>query len=123
MKRASPKSSMPDSKESNYQVGYGGPPKSGQFQPGNKAHLKRRNKSKMAGAQFARVMGEKVLTTASDAQSHQSRLQLLVDNCVAAACRGDMRSAADLLRMHSTSKPVGNMRRVVLIFDAEDAKL
>jgi len=100
---------------SEYRVGYGKPPAEHRFQPGNQAHLKRANKRKREGLLFREIAKAPVKIRRNGSDIYVSRLQLLIDNFVAAAVRGDVRAAAILLKIHSGSKEVGDLMPQLLI--------
>jgi hypothetical protein len=109
---------------SEYSVGYKKPPIDHRFQPGNREHLKRSKIGKNPeGKLYRKVIGTSVKISHGRTSSYASRIQVLVDNFIAAAVRGDVGAAAILLQMHARSKEIGDMASIILVFEAADARL
>lgn len=106
-----------------YNVGYGKPPSEHRFQPGNTEHLKRKKKQKREGILFRELTAATVKVRRKESVVYVSRLQLLVDNHVAAAVRGDVSAAATLLKIHSRAKEIGDLMPQLFIIQRTDAKL
>jgi hypothetical protein len=100
-------------------VGYKKPPIATQFKPGNREWLKRGKTAKTSeGPLYRKVMGAAVKIKSDGSPTYASRMQVLVDNFVAAAVRGDIGAAELLLQMHARSKEFGDLNPVVLVFPA-----
>lgn len=109
---------------SRYEVGYKRPPISTRFKPGNREWVKRRKAPKNSEVQlFRQLMSAAVKIDRNGAASYVGRMQMLVDNFVAAAVRGDLAAADLLLTMHARSKELGDLSPIILVLDAADAKL
>jgi Family of unknown function (DUF5681) len=86
----------------NYKVGYGKPPKSGQFKPGKSGNPKGRPKGSLKLAtDLAAELGERI-TIREDGRSRQvSKQRALIKSLMAKALQGDVRANATLLAMYA----------------------
>ncbi len=114
MKRKSPKK---------YLVGYRRPPSEHRFKPGNKEHLKRTKNRKREGILFRDIARGSVKVLRKGSVVYASRMQVMIDNYVAAAVRGDIRAAACLLKLHGRSREIGDLEPQVLYISRVDAEL
>ncbi|HRF07946.1 MAG TPA: hypothetical protein PL193_04780 [Xanthobacteraceae bacterium] len=114
---------MNDMPPHDYNVGYGKPPVEHRFQPRNIKHLKRKKNHKREGILFRDLAAAAVKVRRKGSIVYVSRLQLLIDNHVAAAVRGDIRAAATLLKIHSRAKEIGDLMPQLFVIQRVDAKI
>jgi hypothetical protein len=108
-----------------YKIGRGKPPKATRFKRGNQEWRKREEKRKQkqaetfsAGRDFRAVLGSMMRVRRKGKVVKEFRLQVIVDQLIAAALQGDVGAANDLLSFHIDAETVGDFGGVtLLIFD------
>jgi len=107
-----------------YSIGYAKPPIEHQFKRGNTQHLKRSPRAtKIDGKLFRDLLATPTKASRNGALVYRTRLELLVENFVAGAVRGDVRAATTLLKMHSRSREINEFAPLIIEFSGDDARL
>ncbi len=83
-----------------YEVGYGRPPKNGQFKPGQSGNPKGRRKgSKNLATDLAEELGETIRIREGDRNLRVSKQRAMLKALVAKALKGDARAASLLIAL------------------------
>lgn len=87
-----------------YEVGYGKPPKSGQFKPGQSGNLKgSRKKPESVAEQVRRILGKKVTVTEGGKQKRLTLQEIMLTSVANKAAKGDLKALSfimDLTKSH-----------------------
>ena len=100
-----PAAALPKARD--YEVGYGKPPKSGQFKPGQSGNPKGRPKGAKGMNTIVReIMTEKVSVRRPDGSTTKlSRAEVLMQKTVEAAVKGNFKAADLLVKMYRLAVP------------------
>ena len=92
---------MPKKKDDgDYEVGYGKPPKAGQFKPGQSGNKKGRPKgSKNLKTDLKDVLGETITVTVNHKQKKITKQKAMLLSAVAKAVKGDMKATNTLISL------------------------
>lgn len=89
---------MDDRKKGPYEVGYGKPPKSGQFKPGQSGNPRGRPKKAPATAEvLEKQLGRELIVSTSEGPKKMPVLEVLIAGQVKKAAAGDTRAVKVLL--------------------------
>lgn len=104
-----------------YDVGYKKPPQSTRFKKGNREYLKRSKKqSGVEAGVFAAIMSETIPTRKGERTVYRSRMEIVIDNFFAAALKGDIKAAEDLILLHTKFTKKNQMAPIfVHLFDED----
>jgi hypothetical protein len=81
-----------------YEIGYGKPPKTGRFKPGQSGNPKGRKKGSRSAATIYRgLIEEKITITEGDREKKMSRLEVVLRQTMGKALKGDAKATAQLL--------------------------
>lgn len=100
-----------------YEVGYGKPPRYSRFKPGNRANpYGRRGKKKprTEAEIFNDVMNGLATYHEGGKSKRAPRLELLIKTYGAAALKGDVRAAANLLKLHEIFEKIPDIGPIIL---------
>ena len=87
-------------KKSEYEVGYGKPPKAHQFQPGRSGNAKgRRKRVPSVSEQLQAIMFQKVTVSEAGQRKRMTRQEVMLRSIVNSALKGDLKSANFLLSL------------------------
>ncbi|HYL18143.1 MAG TPA: DUF5681 domain-containing protein [Burkholderiales bacterium] len=116
-----------DSDDSEYEVGYGKPPKSGQFRPGQSGNPRGSNRAARACAKkkstfgdlLPEGLGQGIEIGDGDRKVRVSALQLGIRRRIEASAKGDLRSLKDVLNLRDVreSRPLAPEQELVLTLD------
>lgn len=88
-----------------YEVGYGKPPKSGQFQKGNKRSSGRPRKSRNLREYVKEALGTKVTAKINGVSHKMTKMELGVHQLATKAGQGDPKAIAQALALHERYFP------------------
>jgi len=89
-----------DQDEPSYEVGYGKPPKATRFKPGQSGNPRGRPKGARGVAKvLEEALSEEILVTVGGQQLQKTKREALILSLVTKAIKGDMRAAAQTLRL------------------------
>jgi Family of unknown function (DUF5681) len=105
--------------EKDYDVGYGKPPKEFQFKKGVCPNLKGRgkNSSEDRGAIVEQVLNSTAKIVDGGKRIRKSRIELSIKNYAYSASKGDVASAALLLKILARSKKGGDLGPMVVVVE------
>ncbi len=108
-----------------YIIGYGKPPVGGQFGPGNCANPRGRPKKApySESAIWQAVMNERVEYREGRKVKRARKIEIMVKSLGEKALKGNIRAAADLLKLRKQSEKAGNTEPVVMEWPESDQKM
>lgn len=99
-------------------VGYCRPPVKYRFQKGNKQHLKRKKREFPDGASILLdVLATPERVKRRGRLIYQPRMQTIIDNIVAAAVKGDVAAAQQLINLHENTVDLADMAPLTIVFE------